>query len=187
MKRVDAADGGAPKTARSAPPGVMDMYDNAFPHSGFADFNHNCKCKFGWCIVLPWRRRQNAAGRTDRDGRFGRWVPPPAMPANPPPSVKKQSRWPKTADKEHRNPPAPPGKDRFEGGRRERTGMIRLTRRNGNAFILNAELIKFVEEVPDTIVTLRDGEKVLVKESADTVVERALEYCRSTRFLPEPV
>ncbi len=65
--------------------------------------------------------------------------------------------------------------------------MIRLTRRNGAQFVLNAELIKFVEEVPDTIVTLRDGEKVLVKEAADTVVERALEYCRATRFLPEPV
>jgi Uncharacterized protein, possibly involved in motility len=69
---------------------------------------------------------------------------------------------------------------------RERA-MIRLTRRNGNRFVLNAELIKFVEEVPDTIITLRDGEKVLVSESADDVVGLALEYCRSTRFLPEPV
>ena len=65
--------------------------------------------------------------------------------------------------------------------------MIKLTRRNGNAFVLNAELIKFVEEVPDTIITLRDGEKVLVKESADQVVELSLEYSRTTRFLPEPV
>ena len=65
--------------------------------------------------------------------------------------------------------------------------MIRLTRRNGKQFVLNAELIKFVEEVPDTIVTLRDGEKVLIQESADKVVELALDYCRSTRFLPEPV
>lgn len=65
--------------------------------------------------------------------------------------------------------------------------MIRLTRRNGNSFVLNAELIKFVEEVPDTIITLRDGEKVLVKETADTVVERSLEYSRCTRYLPEPV
>ncbi len=65
--------------------------------------------------------------------------------------------------------------------------MIKLTRRNGAAFVLNAELIKFVEEVPDTIITLRDGEKVLVKETADEVVDRALEYARSSRFLPEPV
>lgn len=64
--------------------------------------------------------------------------------------------------------------------------MIKLTRRNGKPFVLNAELVKFVEEVPDTIVTMTDGEKVLVAESADTVVEKALEYCRATRFLPEP-
>lgn len=65
--------------------------------------------------------------------------------------------------------------------------MIKLTRRTGNSFVLNAELIKFVEEVPDTIITLRDGEHVLVKESADQVVQLSLEYCRQTRFLPEPV
>lgn len=66
-----------------------------------------------------------------------------------------------------------------------RATMIRLTRRNGNSFVLNAELIKFIEEVPDTIITLRDGEKILVAEDADTVVDRALEYARHTRFLPE--
>lgn len=64
--------------------------------------------------------------------------------------------------------------------------MIKLTRRNGNAFVLNAELIKYVEEVPDTIITLNNGEHVLVKESADQVVELSLAYARSTRFLPEP-
>jgi Uncharacterized protein, possibly involved in motility len=65
--------------------------------------------------------------------------------------------------------------------------MIKLTRRNGNGFVLNAELIKYVEEVPDTIITLRDGEKVLVNESVDKVVELSLEYSRLTRYLPEPV
>ncbi len=64
--------------------------------------------------------------------------------------------------------------------------MIKLTRRNGNHFVLNAELIKFVEEVPDTIITLRDGEKVLVAESADRVIQLSLEYARASRFLPEP-
>ena len=65
------------------------------------------------------------------------------------------------------------------------TGVIKLTRRNGNAFVLNAELIKFVEEVPDTIVTLRDGEKILVAETADRVVDLSLQYARLTRYLPE--
>lgn len=65
--------------------------------------------------------------------------------------------------------------------------MIKLTRLNGKAFVLNAELIKFVEEVPDTIITLRDGERVLVRETADQVVDASLAYARSSRYLPEPV
>ncbi len=63
--------------------------------------------------------------------------------------------------------------------------MIKVTRMNGQAFVVNADLVKFVEETPDTIITLRDGEKILVQESADVVVERAVEYARATRFPPE--
>jgi flagellar protein FlbD len=62
--------------------------------------------------------------------------------------------------------------------------MIELTRLNDRPFILNAELIKFIEQTPDTIVTLRDGEKVLVKEAPDEVVRRCLEYARSLRWIP---
>lgn len=65
--------------------------------------------------------------------------------------------------------------------------MIKLTRKTGSPFVLNAELIKYVEEVPDTIITMRDGEKVLVVETADQVVGKSLEYARLTRYLPEPV
>lgn len=72
------------------------------------------------------------------------------------------------------------------GGRaRGDVHMIRLTRINGEQFVVNAELVKFVEETPDTIVTLRDGEKMRVQESADEVVRRAIEYGRLTRFPPE--
>ncbi|MCC8189510.1 MAG: flagellar FlbD family protein, partial [Planctomycetes bacterium] len=53
--------------------------------------------------------------------------------------------------------------------------VIKLTRRTGAPFVVNAELIKFVEEVPDTIITLRDGEKILVLESADDVVGKSIE------------
>ena len=63
--------------------------------------------------------------------------------------------------------------------------MIKVTRMNGQAFVVNADLVKFVEETPDTIITLRDGEKILVLEPADVVVERAVEYARATRFPPE--
>jgi flagellar protein FlbD len=66
--------------------------------------------------------------------------------------------------------------------------MIKLSRLNGHPFILNAELIKFIEETPDTLITLRDGEKMMVLESSQEVVRRAMEYRRSMRWLPsDPV
>lgn len=60
--------------------------------------------------------------------------------------------------------------------------MIQLTRLNGQAFLLNAELIKFIEQTPDTIVTLRDGDKVMVLERPEEIVRRAIEYHRSLRL-----
>lgn len=62
--------------------------------------------------------------------------------------------------------------------------MIPLTRFNGTRFVINADLIKFVEETPDTIVTLRDGEKVIVREKADEIIRLVVDYVRSTRFPP---
>ena len=62
--------------------------------------------------------------------------------------------------------------------------MIRLTRLNDKSLVVNAELIKFVEETPDTVVTLRDNEKILVKDSADEVIEKVIAYSRSVRWMP---
>ena len=59
--------------------------------------------------------------------------------------------------------------------------MIRLTRLNGSEFLLNCEQIKSVEMTPDTVVTLLTGEKVVVKEDADTIVDRVVEYGRRLR------
>ncbi len=59
--------------------------------------------------------------------------------------------------------------------------MIRLTRLNGKPFVMNAELVKFVEETPDTVITMRDGDRIVVREKAGEVVERAIEYSRSVR------
>lgn len=47
--------------------------------------------------------------------------------------------------------------------------MIELTRLNDTSFLLNAELIETVEEVPDTVITLTTGKKIFVKESRQTV------------------
>ncbi|MCB9851315.1 MAG: flagellar FlbD family protein [Phycisphaerales bacterium] len=59
--------------------------------------------------------------------------------------------------------------------------MIAVTRLNGRAVVVNAELIKFVEETPDTMITLISGDHFLVQESQQVVVERAVEYARRIR------
>jgi len=61
--------------------------------------------------------------------------------------------------------------------------MIRVTRLDGRPFVVNAELIKYVEETPDTVLTMRDGERIVVRESAQEVVARAVSYARSVRGL----
>jgi len=61
--------------------------------------------------------------------------------------------------------------------------MIRVTHLNGKAFVVNAELVKYVEEMPDTVVTMRDGERIVVRESAQEVVALAIDYGRKVRGL----
>lgn len=61
--------------------------------------------------------------------------------------------------------------------------MILLTRINGTRFVLNAHLIKFIEQTPDTLITLRDGERILVKEPPEEVVRLAVEYRRGLNIL----
>jgi flagellar protein FlbD len=59
--------------------------------------------------------------------------------------------------------------------------MIVLTRINDRKLVVNAELIKTIEETPDTTLTLVNGERLLVKESMDEVVRRAVDYARQVR------
>ena len=64
--------------------------------------------------------------------------------------------------------------------------MITLTRLNGDRFVVNAESIRFVEERPDTMLTLSGGERVIVAESMHEVVERAVDYGRHLRSVLPP-
>jgi flagellar protein FlbD len=54
--------------------------------------------------------------------------------------------------------------------------MIRLTRLNHVPLIVNADLIEHVEVTPDTVVALTTGQKFMVLESAEEVVERVIQY-----------
>ena len=57
--------------------------------------------------------------------------------------------------------------------------MIQLTRLNHVPLIVNADLIEHVEVTPDTVVALTTGQKFLVLESAEDVVEKVIEYRRA--------
>jgi flagellar protein FlbD len=59
--------------------------------------------------------------------------------------------------------------------------MITLTRLNGQAFVMNAEKIKYVESTPDTVVCCDTGEKMMVRESLAEVMKRAIDYARIIR------
>lgn len=57
--------------------------------------------------------------------------------------------------------------------------MIQLTRLNNHPLAVNSDLIKFVEQSPDTVITLVNGEKIVVRESAQEVLQRVVEFRRS--------
>lgn len=64
--------------------------------------------------------------------------------------------------------------------------MITVTRLNGKQFVVNADLIKVVEENPDTTLRLTTGDTIIVKESMQKVVELAIGYGRSLRKILPP-
>ncbi len=67
--------------------------------------------------------------------------------------------------------------------------MIQLTRLNNHPLVVNSDLIKFVEQAPDTVITLLNGEKIVVRESAQDVLDRVVQFRRSvlqgTKVCPE--
>ncbi|MBO8162461.1 MAG: flagellar FlbD family protein [Brevibacillus sp.] len=54
--------------------------------------------------------------------------------------------------------------------------MILLTRLNGSQFYLNATHIELVEATPDTVITLHNGKKYLVKEPAEVVAAQVCSF-----------
>lgn len=54
--------------------------------------------------------------------------------------------------------------------------MIELTRLNGTPIVLNSDLIKMCEASPDTMITLINGEKLIVREELKQVVQRVQNY-----------
>lgn len=62
--------------------------------------------------------------------------------------------------------------------------MIRLTRINRVPLVLNSDLIEHVEATPDTVIALTTGQKLVVMESADEVIQKVIDFRRSIANRP---
>lgn len=58
--------------------------------------------------------------------------------------------------------------------------MIKVKRLNEKEFVVNSDLIEFIEETPDTVITLTTGRKVVVKESVDDIIEKVIDFKTKT-------
>jgi flagellar protein FlbD len=63
--------------------------------------------------------------------------------------------------------------------------MIKATKLNQAEFYINPDLMEFLEETPDTIITLTTGVRINVEESAQVIVERIIEFRRQC-YLERP-
>jgi flagellar protein FlbD len=56
--------------------------------------------------------------------------------------------------------------------------MILLTRLNNRPLVVNSDMIKFIENTPDTVITLVTGEKIVVLETVAEVLEAIVNFRR---------
>ncbi|MGA9120870.1 MAG: flagellar FlbD family protein [Bacteroidota bacterium] len=64
--------------------------------------------------------------------------------------------------------------------------MVELTRLQGQKIVVNVDLIEFIEETPDTLVTTTTGKKLMVKERVSEIIEKAVEFKRRCDFSAQP-
>ncbi|NLK62790.1 MAG: flagellar FlbD family protein [Fusobacteria bacterium] len=59
--------------------------------------------------------------------------------------------------------------------------MIILTKlgKENKEIVINAEFIEFIEEIPDTIISLSTGKKILVQEKKEEIIKKVVNYKRS--------
>lgn len=56
--------------------------------------------------------------------------------------------------------------------------MIQLTRINGTELLVNEQFIEIAEQTPDTVVTMQNGHRYLVKESIEEIIGKSVSYSR---------
>ncbi len=64
--------------------------------------------------------------------------------------------------------------------------MIRVSRLDGKEFVINSDLIEAIEETPDTVLRLVNGDKFVVRQPIDEVIARIVAYQRRVRCAEPP-
>lgn len=54
--------------------------------------------------------------------------------------------------------------------------MIKVRRLNGKEFVVNSDLILYVEETPDTVITLTTGHKIVVTDTIDEIIDKTIDF-----------
>ncbi len=62
--------------------------------------------------------------------------------------------------------------------------MIKVTRLNGEEFYINPDIIQYIEKTPDTVITLTNDRKVVIKEDVDVIIQRIAEFKRKIFYFP---
>lgn len=56
--------------------------------------------------------------------------------------------------------------------------MIQLTRINGTELLVNEQFIEIAEQTPDTVITMQNGHRYLVRESIEEIIDKSRSYSR---------
>jgi len=65
--------------------------------------------------------------------------------------------------------------------------MIRLTRLNHVALVVNCDLIEHIEMTPDTVISMTTGQRITVLETTEEVIARVIEFRRLLLCVPQVV
>lgn len=63
--------------------------------------------------------------------------------------------------------------------------MVTLTKLNNQRFTINSDLIETLEETPDTVIVMTTGNRYVVKETQQEIIDKVINYKRKTHLLDD--
>jgi len=58
--------------------------------------------------------------------------------------------------------------------------MITVTKLDSSTLVINADLIELVESIPETMICMTTGKKIMVKETVQEIIDRVTEFKRKS-------